>query len=113
MKREIIIRLTIVSLIIQFWYLQYGRDVRVCSSIITSSESGYSQSICIVANKLYISDLNKFADEMVRRCSENSFEEMRFSYDINGYPKEIILSIYVNEMTWKLSGRVFVFEYKL
>lgn len=79
-------------------YLQFGRDVRIVSSIINSSDDYYEQKLTIVANKLFILDKDKFAEEMIERCIDNDFHEIMFSYDLNGYPDRIEITVYLNEI---------------
>ncbi|MCH1973543.1 hypothetical protein MCI89_14445 [Muricomes sp. OA1] len=111
MKRKIIIMITSVILIILFWYLQYGRDVKICNSMILNSEDGYIQNISIVANRISISDKEDFAKEMIQRCIKNTFNEFQFSYDLNGYPEEINMSVYINEIAWKQNEKILEIEY--
>ena len=111
MKRKIIIMITSVILIILFWYLQYGRDVKICNSMILNSEDGYIQNISIVANRISISDKEDFAKEMIQRCIKNTFNEFQFSYDLNGYPEEINMSVYINEIAWKHNEKILEIEY--
>ena len=79
-------------------YLQFGRDVRVIFSMLMSSDQYYEQKLTIVANKLFILDKDKFAEEMMERCLDNDFHEMKFSYDLNGYPDRIEITVYLNEI---------------
>lgn len=111
MKRKMIIMITSVILIILFWHLQFGRDVKICNSMILNSDDGYIQNISIVANRISICDKEDFAKEMIQRCIKNSFNEFRFSYDLNGYPEEINMSIYINEIAWKQNEKVLEIEY--
>lgn len=112
MKRKRIIIFTIISGIILWIYLQYGRDVKICSSNISSSDTGFSQHITVIANKLYMYDRDKFAREMVRRCIENSFHEIKFSHDTSEYPCELHISVYINQASWKLKRMTFQIDYE-
>ena len=104
------IHLAIVLVILMFVYLQYGRDVAVCSSYPRVNSDGYLEDIVIIANKLYIFDHEKFAEYILRRCVENSFKEVRFSYELNGYPNEVHISVYMNQFAWKLK-KAFEIQY--
>jgi len=88
----------LICIILSLAYLQFGRDVRVVSSMINSSDHYYEQKLTIVANKLFILDKDKFAEEMIERCIDNDFHEMKFSYDLNGYPDRIEITVYLNEI---------------
>lgn len=37
---------------------------------------------------------------------------MRFSYDMNGYPNELSISVYMNPTMWKLKKRAFQIRYE-
>ena len=37
---------------------------------------------------------------------------MRFSYDMNGYPNELSISVYMNPTMWKLKKRAFQIWYE-
>lgn len=103
--------LVIVLVILISGYLQYGRDVAVCSSNPRVNSNGYLEDIAITANKLYIFDQEKFAKCILQRCVENSFKEVRFSYDLSGYPNEVHISVYMNQLTWKLKKKAFEIQY--
>ena len=103
--------LAIVLVILMFGYLQYGRDVAVCSSNPRVNSDGYLEDIVIIANKLYIFDHEKFAKYILQRCEENSFKEVRFSYDLNGYPNEVHISVYMNHFEWKIKKKAFEILY--
>lgn len=102
--------MAIVLVILMFRYLQYGRDVAVCSSNPRVNLDGFLEDIVIIANKLYIFDHEKFAEYILRRCVENSFKEVRFSYELNGYPNEVHISVYMNQFAWKLK-KAFEIQY--
>lgn len=88
----------LIGIVLLLAYLQFGRDVRVVSSMLMSSDQYYEQKLTIVANKLFILDKDKFAEEMMERCLDNDFHEMKFSYDLNGYPDRIEITVYLNEI---------------
>lgn len=82
-------------------YLQWGRDVVVCSSNPKILSDGNLEEISIIANKLHIFDKEKFAEYILQRCVDNTFREVRFSYDLNGYPNEVHITVYMNRTAWK------------
>lgn len=82
-------------------YLQWGRNVSVRNTISTSLNEGRTEYITIVANKVYIWDKEEFGRRMIANCIDNSFRNVRFSYDV-GYPVEIRMEVYTNETTRKL-----------
>ena len=94
---------------IGFLYLQYGRDVKVTSSMNFSSENYYEMELTVVANKLFIIDKQRFAEEMIERCIDNDFHDIKFSYDMMGYPNRLQIKVYLNEV----SERYFTICYKI
>ena len=51
----------------------------------------------IVANRYKIKDEEEFAWELFDMCRENSYRSILFSYDLEGYPNDLIMDIYWNE----------------
>ena len=54
------------------------------------------QYLKVVANSDRIEDKEAFAREVVQMCRENSFHTIRFSTDINGYPRGLTITVYLN-----------------
>lgn len=111
MKKILRMVVLILSILILF-YLQFGRDVSAKATTVMSFNNGYVENIDIVANKLFILDKEKFAEKMVQKCKDNNFTGILFSYDIRGYPSELNLSIYNNELARRYGIRAFQVEYK-
>ena len=111
MKKRNGIWVILIGIILSLAYLQFGRDVRVVSSMINSSDHYYEQKLTIVANKLFILDRDKFAEEMIECCIDNDFHEMKFSYDLLGSPDKIEITVYLNERERKCAHQSFVIEY--
>lgn len=112
-KRKVIMIVVIGFLVIGvLGYLQYGRDVSVCGSHGHTFGNGSTMDVTIIANRLYIRDKERFAEQMLQRCVDNSFHGVRFSYDMNGYPNELSISVYMNHTMWKLKKRAFQIWYE-
>ena len=99
MKRRIVAMAVIICMITGFLYLQYGRDVKVTSSMNFSSDNYYEMDFTVVANKLFIIDKQRFAKEMIERCIDNDFHDIKFSYDMIGYPNRLQINVYLNEFS--------------
>lgn len=63
---------------------------------VSSMSSDNWQYLKVVANSDWIEDKEAFACEVVRMCRENSFHTIRFSTDINGYPRGLTITVYLN-----------------
>lgn len=109
MKRRIVAMAVIICMITGFLYLQYGCDVKVTSSMNFSSGNYYEMELTVVANKLFIIDKQRFAKDMIERCIDNDFHDIKFSYDMMGYPNRLQIKVYLNE----LSKRHFTICYRV
>lgn len=99
MKKRIVAMAVIICMITGFLYLQYGHDVKVTSSMNFSSDNYYEMDFTVVANKLFIIDKQRFAEEMIERCIDNNFHDIKFSYDMMGYPNRLQINVYLNEFS--------------
>lgn len=107
MRKRFVVVAVFLVLFATLIYLQYGRDVSVVNSNLSLSGEFYEQRLTIVANKLFITDKEQFAKEMIERTIDNSFRDMMFSYDIPEYPNRIEISVYTNELSRKLFEKNF------
>ena len=112
MKKRFITVFVFIGIFTTLIYLQYGRDVKVESSVLNCSSEFSEQRLTIIANKLFVSNKEKFAEEIIERCTDNTFREVRFSYDITGYPNRICISVYPNELSRKLGDNHFTILYQ-
>lgn len=67
------------------------------SSTIESFSNGYIQDVSIVSYRIFIPDKEEFAREVIQMIIDNSLKGIMFSYDINGYPNELHITVYLNE----------------
>ena len=69
-----------------FWhlvsYLQWGREIDVAGSMGTSSENFHEEHVTFTLNRLIITDKEKCAEEIIKKCRENDFASTLFSYDV-------------------------------
>lgn len=95
---------TILSLLISIiflTYLQWGRDMKICNTRPETSQNAYFEDVTLIANKLYIHDKYEFAESVIQKCIDNSWKEVRFSYDIAGYPNELCIDVYMNNYAFE------------
>ena len=90
--------------------LQYGRDMDVCGSHITSFDNYEEERLSIVINKLYVANQKACAEEIVKRCRENSFKSVRFSYD-QAIPNALYVIVYGSNWQVKNGKALFSFSY--
>lgn len=106
MKKQYVVTSIVVCVIIIFAYLQYGREEKVVSSMANTSDSYYEQEFSIVANKLFIWDKEKYAKKLIEKAIENKYRNVRFSYDLMGYPNEINISVYCSVWEYRQGDRM-------
>ena len=73
-------------------YLQNGREMSVYNSRSLTAGAIKQEHLIVVVNRLYIPDKMDCAREIVRKCRENDFSNIRFSYDY-GIPNELHAAI--------------------
>lgn len=66
-----------------------------------TSKNAYFEDVTLIANKLYIYDKYEFAESVIQKCIDNSWKEVRFSYDIAGYPNELCIDVYMNDYAFE------------
>lgn len=113
MKKKIQIICLCLLFILGFFYLQVSRNPTINSAFTSSDPNGYVANITITANKLIIFDQNKLQKDLINRIQNNDFENMLFSYDVMGYPRECTVTVYSNKLTKKLGIPAFTFRYAL
>jgi len=101
MKKNRIIMGILICIIAFGGYFQYGRGEKVVNTMVSTSDKFYKQEFDVIANKLFIWNKEKYADELIEKAVDNKYKNVRFSYDITGYPDEIIISVYNNEWNYQ------------
>ena len=79
--------------------------------VISSIKTNRDEMLTVVANRDKIEDKEEFANLLIEKCKDNSFQSIKFSTD-NGYATSLDISVYC----WKdeIDGQdpVMVVEYK-
>ena len=109
-KRYIIMRI-LICIIALLGYLQYGREEQAVNTMVSTSDTFYKQKFDVIANKLFNLDKEKYAEELIEKAVENKYRNVRFSYDITGYPNEIVISVYSNEWSYEHNQRMYQIIY--
>lgn len=84
--------------------LQYGKEKYLewkeahsgIPDAVSSVSVNNDHHLKVVANSSQIEDKEGLAREIIHMCQDNSFHSIRFSTDINGYPSELHISVYLN-----------------
>ena len=101
MRKRYIIMKILICIIALLGYLQYGREEQAVNTMVSTSDTFYKQEFDVIANKLFNLDKEKYAEELIEKAVENKYRNVRFSYDITGYPNEIVISVYSNEWSYE------------
>ena len=91
-------------------YLQYGRDMDVYGSYAMTADNYHEERLTVVVNKLYVADQKVCAEEIVKRCRENSFQSVRFSYD-QSVPNALYVTVYASKRQAEKGKQMFSFSY--
>ena len=90
--------------------LQYGRDMDVYGSYAMTADNYHEERLTVVVNKLYVADQKVCAEEIVKRCRENSFKSVRFSYD-QSIPNALYVTVYSSKRQAEKGKQMFSFSY--
>lgn len=88
-------------------YLEPWSDIKISNSLLDGNKDSYSEKLTLIANDLYIDDTEVFSEEMLDRFIENDFKNVRFSFDQNGYPDKVQISVYSNNLSHQLHNQAF------
>ena len=91
-------------------YLQFGRDMDVYGSHAMTADNYHKERLTVVVNKLYVADQKVCAEEIVKRCRENSFKSVRFSYD-QSIPNALYVTVYSSKRQAEKGKQMFSFSY--
>ena len=109
-KRKFIITLSVVLLAGVLSYLQWGREIDVVGSMGTSSENFHEEHVTFTLNRLIITDKEKCAEEIIKKCRENDFASTLFSYDV-AKPNALYGTVYRSRFSMKGQKPLFHFRY--
>ena len=91
-------------------YLQYGCDMDVSGSYSIASNNYHEERFSVVVNKLYVPDPKSCAYEIIRRCRQNSFKSIRFSYEWS-IPNALYVTVYASKKQMERGKPLFSFSY--
>lgn len=91
-------------------YLQFGRDMDVYGSYAMTADNYHEERLTVVVNKLYVEDQKACAEKNVKRCRENLFKSVRFSYD-QSVPNALYVTVYSSKRQAEKGKQMFSFSY--
>lgn len=90
-------------------YLQWGRDMDVLNTSSISASNFHEERISVTVNKLIVTDKKSCAEEIFKKCRENSFKSTMFSYDV-AKPNALYVTVYLSEYSLKFGNPIFGFS---
>ena len=108
MKKKFIISGLILCAVLFMLAMVHNSDVEVENSQVFSTVNGCDYYVTAVANRLYIGDRELFAKELIQKCLNNSFEDVKFSYDINEYPASLQITVFANRLFYNCKTGGFI-----
>ena len=90
-------------------YLQFGRDMDVYGSHAMTADNYHEERLTVVVNKLYVEDQKVCAEEIVKRCRENSFKSVRFKLQSVDSECVICDGIFIKATGRERKADVFIF----
>lgn len=111
MKKLQTLLFIIIVVFILLISLQYRMEIEGYSSTVESFKNGYVQDVSIVSHRIFIPDKEEFAREAIQMIIDNSLKGILFSYDINGYPNGLYITVYLNESSCRSGNGSFKISY--
>lgn len=93
-----------------FCWLQFGYDVDVYNTYSMLSEQRLEEHVTFTVNQLYVADKEECARELIKKCRENDFPSMLFSYDMQK-PTALYGTVYRYSWGIKWQEPLFTFRY--
>lgn len=69
--------------------------------VVSNHSSDGDYRLIILANQDRIEDKEAYAKMLIEKVQKNDFKTIMFSYDMNGYPTRLNMSVYLSEADWK------------
>ena len=108
-KRKIITITGLFVLALVVSYLQWGREIDVAGSMGTSSENFHEEHVTFTLNRLFITDKEKCAEEIIKKSGDD-FASTLFSYDV-AKPNALYGTVYRSRFSMKGHKPLFHFRY--
>lgn len=106
MRRKIYSILCLIF--VAFLIAGYGHNhIEGEPDVISSMKVNLDERLIVVANRDTIEDKEEFAELLIQKCKDNSFQSIKFSTD-HGYATSLVLKVYL----WRdqINGRDPVME---
>lgn len=109
-KKYLIIVVVCLLILALCWSVLSDRKIDVYNSYSTSSEEKLEEHVTFTVNRLYVADKEECAREIIKKCRENDFQSVLFSYDMQK-PTALYGTIYCSSWGIKWQKPLFTFRY--
>ena len=86
-------------------------EMDVFSSINTTASNWYRLDINVIVDEDIASDKDACSTEIIQHILDNDFHSIRFSFDVNGYPNEVMVDVFTSEKNLQKGEKAYSFEY--
>ena len=86
-------------------------EMDVLSSDSVTAANWYELSIDVIADKDDVLDRDACSNEIIQHVLDNDFHNIRFSFDLNGYPNEVTVDVFTSEKNFKEGKVAYSFDY--
>lgn len=111
MKKKIMM-LVVVTISLCIYQKRYSREMEIYDSQSMTFSNSYIEDIVVIVNQKEIVNYEKCAKQIIEHCIQNDFQNIRFSYDVQGYPNELCATVYLKKDDIKHNEPVFKMNYK-
>lgn len=86
-------------------------EMDVFSSQNIISDNWYELNIDVIVDDEIASDEEECSREIIQHIVDNDFYNMRFSFDMNGYPNKVNVNVFTTEKNLQKDKKAYSFEY--
>lgn len=86
-------------------------EMDVFSSRNVISDNWYELVIEVIVDEEIASDEDACSRNIIQHILDNDFHNMRFAFDINGYPNKVIVDVFTTEKNLQNDKKAYSFEY--
>lgn len=86
-------------------------EMDVFSSQNIISDNWYELNIDVIVDDEIASDEEECSREIIQHIVNNDFYNMRFSFDMNGYPNKVNINVFTTEKNLQKDKKAYSFEY--
>ena len=112
MKKIMVVLLIIMAVVLGVYSYQSGeaKEMDCVNSMTNTYGNGCDARLSIVLNQKDVENKLDIANEIIKKCEENSFQTIKFSYDMR-IPNELKVYVYCTHEDFEEGSEAFSFTY--